>query len=290
MPALRLLAPAKVNLTLEVLGRRPDGYHEVRTVMQAVDLCDELLLAPSKELSLSVTPADAAPVEANLVLRAAEALAARAGVTDGAAITLRKHIPTAAGLGGGSSDAGATLLGLRRLWDLAVKDGELAEIAASLGSDVPFFLCGGTALATGRGETLLPLPPPQEGAAVLLAPGAPGLEDKTRRLYGMLRPEHYAAGEATDEVVGRLHAGEPIAEMLVNAFEAVAADAYAAHGEYRSALPRSVLAGAGPSVFALFANETEARLAADRLARQGYNAFAAGVLPAWGPEGLEVDA
>ena len=290
MPALRLLAPAKVNLTLEVLGRRPDGYHEVRTVMQAVDLCDELLLAPSKELSLSVTPADAAPVEANLVLRAAEALAARAGVTDGAAITLRKHIPTAAGLGGGSSDAGATLLGLRRLWDLAVEDGELAEIAASLGSDVPFFLCGGTALATGRGETLLPLPPPQEGAAVLLAPGAPGLEDKTRRLYGMLRPEHYAAGEATDEVVGRLHAGEPIAEMLVNAFEAVAADAYAAHGEYRSALPRSVLAGAGPSVFALFANETEARLAADRLARQGYNAFAAGMLPAWGPEGLEVDA
>ena len=290
MPALRLLAPAKVNLTLEVLGRRPDGYHEVRTVMQAVDLCDELVLAPSTELSLSVAPADAAPVEANLVLRAAEALAAHAGVTDGAAITLRKHIPTAAGLGGGSSDAGATLLGLRRLWDLAVEDGELADIAASLGSDVPFFLCGGTALATGRGETLLPLPSPQEGAVVLLAPGAPEPEDKTRRLYGMLRPEHYAGGEATDEVVGRLHAGEPVADMLVNTFEAVAADAYAAHRGYREALPRSVLAGAGPSVFALFAHEAEARLAADRLARQGYSAYAAGMLPAWGPEGLEVDA
>ena len=123
-----------------------------------------------------------------------------------------------------------------------------------------------------------------------MAPGALELEDKTRRLYDMLRPEHYAAGEATDEVVGRLHAGEPIAEMLVNTFEAVAAGAYTAHGEYRSALPRSVLAGAGPSMFALSANEMEARRAADRLAHQGYSAYAARMLPAWGPGGLEVDA
>ena len=159
---IRLQAPAKINLTLEVLGRRADGYHEVRTVLAAVDIADELELSEADGLALTVEPEGAVPVEDNLVLRAAALLRDAAPAGAGAAIVLHKRIPVAGGLGGGSSDAAAALLGLRRLWDLDLSDRTLAELAALLGADVPFFLRGGTALAAGRGEQLTVLPQPFE--------------------------------------------------------------------------------------------------------------------------------
>ena len=179
----RLSAPAKVNLTFEALGRRADGYHEVRTVLHAVSLADEIAFAPADDLSLVAEPlvaeppgdgalssAASAPTGGdNLVLRAARLLRREAGVTAGAAIRLRKRIPVAAGLGGGSSDAAATLRGLRRLWGLDLDADALRELAAQLGSDVPFFVTGGAALAEGRGERLTPLPPAQ-GSVVVMAP------------------------------------------------------------------------------------------------------------------------
>ena len=174
----RLSAPAKVNLTFEALGRRADGYHEVRTVLHAVSLADEIAFAPADDLSLAVEPPEAgafssaasAPTgDDNLVLRAARLLRREAGVKTGAAIRLRKRIPVAAGLGGGSSDAAAALRGLRRLWGLDLDADALRELAAQLGSDVPFFVTGGAALAEGRGERLTPLPPAQ-GGMVVMAP------------------------------------------------------------------------------------------------------------------------
>lgn len=166
--------PAKVNLHLEVLGRRADGYHELLTVFAAVGLWDELEIAPADELTLAVEPAGAAPLgQDNLVLRAATALARRCGITAGAHIALRKCIPAAAGLGGGSSDAAAALAGLDRLWQCGAGDTSLHELAAELGADVAFFLVGGIALGSGLGERLKPLADLPPWWLVLLPGGEP---------------------------------------------------------------------------------------------------------------------
>lgn len=289
---LTLLAPAKVNLSLEVLGRRSDGYHEVRTILQAVGLCDEVRLFPADSLSLAVEPPGAAPVDGNLALDAANSLRDAAGVRAGARIELVKRIPAAAGLGGGSSDAAAALLGLRRLWEIPMPNGALAEVAAVLGSDVPFFLRGGAALATGRGADLEALPSPCEPYVVLLlASDSPGMEAKTARMYGLLERAHYSDGAATREAARRLRAGEPVAPAVRNVFDAVAARAHPGHEARLRAFeaagarnPR--LAGAGPSLFALAQGEAEAAAISDRVTAQGYDARAVPTLAAWGGEGL----
>src|SRR5512145_2350061 len=154
---LVLSAAAKVNLTLEVLGKRPDGYHEIATVMQTVDLADRLTLEDAETLELDASAAGVPTDGTNLALRAAMALRETVGITRGVRISLDKRIPVAAGLGGGSADAAAVLLGLNRLWGLRWPRARLEAIAVTLGMDVPFFLRGGGALATGRGEQLEPV-------------------------------------------------------------------------------------------------------------------------------------
>jgi 4-diphosphocytidyl-2-C-methyl-D-erythritol kinase len=152
--------PAKVNLHLEVLGRRADGYHELRTLFAALGVWDTLTLAsvPGTEFELAVDPAGAVTAgEDNLVLRAARAVAEQLGEARGARILLEKRIPVAAGLGGGSADAAATLVGLPRLWDRHCHPEALARLAVRLGADVRFFLSGGIAWGTGRGADLTPL-------------------------------------------------------------------------------------------------------------------------------------
>lgn len=148
---MRTVAPAKVNWTLEVLGRRDDGFHEVQTVMQAVDVCDEVEATPAEELAVTIEGPERA-IEGDLVAEAARRLARKVGKVGGAALRVRKRIPLSAGLGGGSSDAGATLRLLTRLWRLGMVEEELAVLAAGLSSDVSFFLFGGTALAGGGGS------------------------------------------------------------------------------------------------------------------------------------------
>lgn len=290
----RLSAPAKVNLTFEALGRRADVYHEVRTVLHAISLADEIAFAPAPELSLAMDPpetgafssAAAAPAgEDNLVLRAARLLRREAGVKAGAAIRLRKRIPVAAGLGGGSSDAAATLRGLRRLWGLDLDADALRELAAQLGSDVPFFVTGGAALAEGRGERLTPLPPAQGGVVVMAPPPRETDGGKTAAMYALLRPEHYSDGRASDELAQRLRAGAPASDWggaLTNAFEAVAPQAHPLYAAMRDAFEaeglRPLLCGSGPAMFAL---APDAPAAAKRLRRAGWPAQAARLLPAW---------
>lgn len=293
---IRLLAPAKVNLTFEALGRRADGYHEVRTVMQAISLADEIAFAPAPELSLTIehgAPAFAAPPgEDNLVMRAARLLQREAGAAQGAAILLRKRVPAAAGLGGGAGDAAAALLGLRRLWGLDLDADALRELAARLGSDVPFFLSGGTALAEGRGERLTPLPTPQ--ASIVLAPSPDAARDgKTSAMYALLAPEHFSDGQASERLAAKLRAGSPLSSAdLRNAFESVAPQAHPSYAAMRDAFEaegmRPLLCGAGPALFALAPDGEPPDAPAGRLARRGVSAIPARFLAPWGLEGVEL--
>ena len=289
---IRLLAPAKINLSLEVIGKRDDGYHEVRTVLQAIDLADELDFEDADDLTLRVEPEGAVPVNENLVLRAGRVLREAAGEPRGAAITLRKRIPVAAGLGGGSGGAASALLGLCRLWGLDFPESRLRELAVSLGSDVPFFLRGGTALATGRGETLEPLPMPAERFLVIVVPDQPEEPGKTARLYGLLQPRHFSDGSRTEEVVRRLTHAEPVGEALHNDFAQVA---FSAHGSYEltctllgtTEAKHPLLAGAGPAMFALADDEPTAERVRERMAGYELSATIARLIGPWGLDGLE---
>jgi 4-diphosphocytidyl-2-C-methyl-D-erythritol kinase len=189
---LELSAAAKVNLTLEVLGRRGDGYHEVRTVMQTIDLADRVALEECDAIELT-TKAPGVPTDStNLAMKAALALRDAARIEHGVRIALDKRIPVAGGLGGGSTDAAAVLLGLNRLWRLRWPLARLEEIAVTLGMDVPFFLRGGAALGTGRGECLKPLQ--TVGLSLVLV--SPGIAVSTAETYGRLTPATHAPWKA----------------------------------------------------------------------------------------------
>jgi 4-diphosphocytidyl-2-C-methyl-D-erythritol kinase len=169
----RFAAPAKVNFGLRILGRRPDGYHAIQTILQMLDLCDWLTFSPTDTATIQLTcvPPVLPEDDSNLVIRAAKLLQQTFQVQQGVEISLDKRIPIAAGLGGGSSDAATTLLGLNHVWRLHCSHASLYRLAAQLGSDVPFFLDGPTALASGRGEILSPVPSPPPLTGILLNPG-----------------------------------------------------------------------------------------------------------------------
>jgi 4-diphosphocytidyl-2-C-methyl-D-erythritol kinase len=169
---LKILAPAKVNLCLEILHKRDDGFHEIDTVMQAVSLFDELTLEPQDGAITVDSPADLGPIEDNLVYRAARLLADHHAPGRGARIVLTKRIPHGAGLGGGSSDAANTVVALNRLWGLGLSAARLAELVAEVGSDCAFFVEGGISRCTGRGEIVTPLDDLPRMEFVLLYPDA----------------------------------------------------------------------------------------------------------------------
>ncbi|HSI88057.1 MAG TPA: 4-(cytidine 5'-diphospho)-2-C-methyl-D-erythritol kinase [Pyrinomonadaceae bacterium] len=163
---------AKINLALRIVGKRKDGYHELCTVFQTVSLADRITMESADELLLECDDPKIPTGPGNLILKAAEALRERYGVTRGARIRLEKHIPSPGGLGGGSSNAAVALMGMRVLWDIPATVHDLQPIAAELGSDVPFFLYGGTALGTGRGTEIEQLPDIDAKHLVLTVPDA----------------------------------------------------------------------------------------------------------------------
>lgn len=256
---IALKAYAKINLTLEVIDRRPDGYHEIASVMQTIDLCDTVSLAPAPDISLSCDhPALETPD--NLALQAARLLRAESGYTGGAHIAIRKAIPISAGLGGGSSDAAATLMGLNALWHLDMPTPKLEAIAAKIGSDVPFLLEGGTAIALGRGERIRRLPPAKVDWLVALTPDVSrigGGASKTAALYDALTPANYTGGMLTRKLEARIRGGGDVPpQFLFNAFDDVAPHAYPGIERYRNAFAqlgaREIhLTGSGPTMYAL---------------------------------------
>lgn len=268
---LTVHAPAKINLVLEVLGRQ-DDYHRIASIIHTIDLCDVLEFCPDEEIRFEC---DAPGLEQdNLVVRAATMLRARAGYSLGVRMTLRKNIPLGGGLGGGSSDAAATLLALNELWRLRLSLPELVDIASRLGSDVPFFVHGGTALVEGRGETVTPLPSPPPSCFVLLVPPVTRPAQKTKAMYGRLDATHFTEGRFTNLALETLRQGKMVADAaMFNAFERVAFDFFPRLDRYRRLLEgagaRSVhLAGSGPCLFSVFSDGTGAREAASHLREQ----------------------
>ncbi|MBX5451244.1 MAG: 4-(cytidine 5'-diphospho)-2-C-methyl-D-erythritol kinase [Thermogemmatispora sp.] len=271
---------AKINLTLDVLGRRSDGYHALATVMQTVDLYDTLsfTLRDDEQVRLVCTQPELS-TETNLALRAAMVLREYTGQRYGALIELQKRIPSAAGLGGGSSDAAAALLALTRLWRLSLTSEELLRLAASLGSDVPFFLYGGLALCEGRGELVTPLPscwPAEWRWLVLLKPA---ISVSTASVFGALTARDYSDGSHTWAVCAALREGRlPDLAHLYNGLERGVVERYAAVAAARAALLEAGaafvrLSGSGPTLFTALAHLEEAQRLWLRLQEQGYEVY-----------------
>ena len=272
-----LHAAAKVNLVLEILGKRDDGYHELAMVMQAVDLSDRLRLEASDSLELRTTDARLPADETNLALRAAIALRKAAGVERGVRITLDKRIPMAAGLGGGSTDAAAVLIGLNRLWSLRWPIAKLAEVAVGLGMDVPFFLYGGSALATGRGETLKRV----DGRGVALVLTNPGVEISTAEAYGAVTPALYSDGRRARKMAADVAAGSRagVARGLYNALEAAVTPAHPEIQRMKAALMAAgalgaAMSGSGATVFGVARSIEHARQIQARVTRGSWSAWA----------------
>ena len=282
---LTLRAYAKINLTLEVLAKRPDGYHEISTILQAISLADTLTFQPNKTLDFRCNVPSLQTPD-NLVLKAARLLQQTTGSTKGAIISLTKNIPVAAGLGSGATDAAATLVGLNRLWELNIPLKKLTDLAARLGSDVAFFLYGGTALARGRGEQITPLPPIPQLWLVLLKPPVEPVPNKTAQLYSQLNPSHFTSGQFTRKLVAHLnHGGKVEDSFIFNVFEQVAFDFFPKLTGYRSILlkagARSVhLSGSGPTLFTLTPDKSHGEAILKRLENEGQKAYLAHTLNA----------
>jgi len=253
-------APAKVNLHLEVLARRPDGYHDLETLMVAVNLIDELEFRPADRLTLNCTDPGLSTGPDNLVVKAAVALARAAGYTGGAAIRLTKRIPQQAGLGGGSSDAAATLHGLNELWGLGLPPAQLAAVAAGIGSDVAFFLHAPAAWCTGRGEVITPLPLGRRLHFVLVCP-AEGLS--TAAVFGALplpeQPRDGAAIRAAAEAGDVSAVGRLLFNRLQGPAEALCPPVKAIRDRLAAYRPAGCLmSGSGSTLFALCGSRADA--------------------------------
>lgn len=275
---LKYLAPAKINLVLEVLSRRDDGYHEIRSLVQTISLCDVITFQLADEISLECSEPSLQTSD-NLVVQAAELLKGVSGWQRGAKIRLKKRIPWGAGLGGGSSDGAATLLALNKLWKLKLKTPVLVELAARLGSDVPFFIYKGAALIQGRGEKATPLVVSVPRWFVLLIPPLPKIPHKTQQIYSRLDTRHFTNGRLVDRALKSWSGDKQIApSLLFNVFDKVALDAFPGLEDYwrrfAKAGARDIhLAGSGPALFSPVDSKAKAEELCRRLREQGLETY-----------------
>ena len=276
------LAYAKINLSLEVTGKRDDGYHEIKTVLHTIDLADRLAFRPTERTSLECNQ-PSLEGEHNLVLRTCRLIQEYTGHQGGAAISLHKNIPIAAGLGGGSSNSAATFKALNALWGTNLEESTLQELALRLGSDIPFFLNGACALAQGRGDKLSPLPP-VSGIWAVVATRSSEITDKTARLYSLLGESDFSNGSATAELAERIRNGDvtlhDIRAAGMNTFERVAGQAFSGlDGLTERFLKAGAgfvrMSGSGPSLFTLTDDEDMGRHLLSRVAGNGVEAYLA---------------
>jgi 4-diphosphocytidyl-2-C-methyl-D-erythritol kinase len=270
-------AHAKINLDLRVLGPRPDGYHELRTVFQSIALHDVVECVPREgPLAIECATAGVPLDRSNLVWRAADALwraLRRPAPVRDVLIRLQKNIPLQAGLGGGSADAAATLIGLSRLWKVPVRPAQITDVAATLGADVPFFLSGGTALGLGRGDEVYPLADLPRHWIVLLVPG-----------FGVSTPDAYNWYDSERDLSRGASAREAQyvpgpwpsrAAQMINDLEAPIARHHPEIDQMRTALRRAgalaaAMSGSGSTVFGLFQKRADALAAVERLSGSGW--------------------
>ncbi|MEC0308417.1 4-(cytidine 5'-diphospho)-2-C-methyl-D-erythritol kinase [Paenibacillus lautus] len=256
-------APAKINLMLDVLHKRPDGFHEVEMVMTMIDLADRLEMSEQKRDTIIITSqAGYIPLdEKNLAFQAARLIKERYDVKKGVHIHLDKKIPVAAGLAGGSSDAAATLRGLNRLWGLGIPQQELLALGAELGSDVPFCVTGGTALATGRGEVLTPIPNPPQCWVIV---AKPPINVSTAEVYGRLRSEQIQRHPSAERMVEALTQGsfQQMCQSLGNVLEEVTLKMHPEVQQLKEGMLKlgadgALMSGSGPTVFGLVSKESK---------------------------------
>ena len=273
--SLLLQAPAKVNYRLDVLSRRPDGYHELRMIMQRINLCDQVSISLQDSPGITVScGADGVPDgEGNIAWKAARVLLDRSGFGGGVAITIEKNIPVAAGLGGGSSDCAAVLLGLNELLGLGLSREQIMEIGVTLGADVPFFVFQQTALAEGIGERLSPLPGLPSAWVVLVNPNLPV---STAWVYQNLR---LTQRDGLSTIPDSFADVTSLCNILSNDLETVTIPAFPVIAAIKAQLISlgahcSLMSGSGPTVFGLFSDEATAQAAGQAL-RKSHDWFVA---------------
>lgn len=281
MDRLELKALGKINLGLDVLGRRENGYHDVRMVMQTVYLYDRIIMKKSKtpgirlETNLYYLPVN----ENNLAYQAAQMLMDEFHIEEGVSIQLDKHIPVAAGMAGGSSNAAAVLFGMNRMFSLGLSQKELMERGVKLGADVPYCIMRGTVLAEGIGEILTPLSPMPK-CYVLIA--KPAISVSTKMVYEKLDSHEIEDHPDIDGILAGLKAGDlkKVADSMGNVLERVTVDAYPVIDRIKKMMIKegalnAMMSGSGPTVFGIFEEKATARKAADairdaRLTKQVY--------------------
>lgn len=265
-------AYAKVNLGLDVIRRREDGYHEVRMIMQTVDLYDILAFTRREEPGIVVmTDRDELPGdENNLVYKAARLLTETYFIKEGIKIELQKRIPMAAGMAGGSTDAAAVFHGMNEMFELGMSEDEMCTLGVKIGADVPYCIKGGTALAEGIGEMLTRLPD-TPGCMVLIA--KPNIDVSTKFVYENLHAEKLDCHPDIDGMRAAIEAGDlrGVARRMGNVLETVTVKAYPVIGEIKEAMMKkgawnALMSGSGPTVFGIFGEEEEARAAYDEIA------------------------
>ena len=269
-------ANAKINLTLDILGKRPDGFHEVAMVMQSIGLHDTLTMEKTDgEIALSINVPWLKADEKNLAWRAAELVRQEYGLKGGVRMELTKRIPIAAGLAGGSADAAAVLKGMNELYNLQMSEARLCELGARLGSDIPFCLMGGTMLATGRGEVLTRLADMPETWVVLAKPRISVSTAWAYQNYDEQGAEKHPDNEAIRKAIARGNR-KAVAGLLCNVLESVTIKKYDVIADYKQMMldkgaMASMMSGSGPTVFGLARNREQAEAIANVL-RQNTNA------------------
>ena len=269
---------AKLNLTLEVLGKRTDGFHEISSIMQTISLADHIEVMPARELSLEC---DLSSINnnANLAMRAACLLRKRLNIRDGAHIRITKEIPLAAGLGGGSSNAVVALKLLKSLWAVEVTDTDLSKLVAEIGSDLPFFLNGGTAIVQGRGERVRQIPNTKPSFFVVVVPEL-NVKDKTKVMYSKLRRSDFTSGGLSRKLEARIRLGGDVPDQLLhNAFQNILLGTVPSVRKSYEALQavgreEIHLTGSGPSLFSRVSSRDSGRAIQLLLKHQhGENSF-----------------
>lgn len=266
MEQLSRKAYAKINLGLDVIGRLENGYHEVKMIMQTVGIYDVLTFQKIPSGIVVTTDNGELPTdENNLIYKSARLMMEKYGIQEGVQIHLEKHIPIAAGMAGGSTDAAATFLGLNELFEIGASEEELRELGVKVGADVPYCIMGGTALAEGIGEKLSKLPSPPE---CFLLVAKPDINVSTKYVYEHLDAEGVEVHPDIDGMIEALHRGslEGIVSRLGNVLENVTVKKYPIINEIKQCMldggaAGSLMSGSGPTVFGIFTEEESAKKA-----------------------------